>query len=368
LAYLRHLETLVPEISYPQELASEILSSRTESDRTRRYIRKVYGESGIKKRHSVVPDFLEGRNGPGLFVTADGSAKEPTTGERNDVYVREAKRLIPEIARNTVANCQGIEASDITHVITVSCTGFFNPGPDLLVIDALDLSPKVQRYHLGFMGCYAAFPALKMASQFCDLDDSATVLVVCLELCSIHLQNKDDLDSIVANSVFADGAAAALVSSRPPAAGQRAYKVNQFACNLAREGIEDMAWDIGDHGFNIVLSKYVARIIGAGIKGLIEEVFSESRLTADDITRWAVHPGGRAILDKIETSLELTADQIKASREILSNYGNMSSATVLFVLASVLADESTKDGDTVCAMAFGPGLTIETGVFDAVLA
>ncbi len=368
MAYIRHLETFVTEISYPQEVASEILSSRSESDRTRRYIRKVYAESGIKKRHSVVPDFLQNGQGPGLFVSEDGSAKEPSTGERNDVYVREARKLIPEVARKAVANCEGIEASEITHVITVSCTGFFNPGPDLLVIDALDLSPKVQRYHLGFMGCYAAFPALKMASQFCDLDESATVLVVCLELCSIHLQNKDDLDSIVANSVFADGVAAALVSSRPPSSGQRAFKVNQFACNLAREGIEDMAWDIGDHGFNIVLSKYVARIIGAGIQGLIEEVFSGSELKAEDITRWAVHPGGRAILDKIETSLELTPDQIEASREVLSTFGNMSSATVLFVLASILANETTKDGDTVCAMAFGPGLTIETGVFDAVVA
>ena len=368
MAFIRHLETLVPEISYPQDLAGEILSSRSESDRTRRYIRKVYAESGIAQRHSVVPDFLQSESGPGLFIAEDGSPREPTTGERNDVYVREAKKLIPEIARNAVANCEGIEASDITHVITVSCTGFFNPGPDLLVIDALDLSPKVQRYHLGFMGCYAAFPALKMASQFCDLDESATVIVVCLELCSIHLQNKDDLDSIVANSVFADGAAAAIVSARSPAKGQRAYRINQFACNLAREGIEDMAWDIGDHGFNIVLSKYVARIIGAGIKGLIEEVFSGSELTPGDMARWAVHPGGRAILDKIETSLELTPEQIQASREILSAYGNMSSATVLFVLASILAEESTRDGDAVCAMAFGPGLTIETGVFNAVVA
>ncbi|MDF1860503.1 MAG: type III polyketide synthase [Verrucomicrobiales bacterium] len=368
MAYIRHLETLVPEVSYPQDIASEVLSSRTESDRTRRYIRKVYAESGIEKRHSVVTDFLPGAAESGLFVGPDGEVREPTTGQRNDVYVREAKKLIPEIARNAIANCPGVEASDITHVITVSCTGFFNPGPDLLVIDALDLSPKVQRYHLGFMGCYAAFPALKMASQFCDLDDSATVLVVCLELCSIHLQNKDGLDSIVANSVFADGAAAAVVTASAPEAGQRGYQLTRFSCNLAREGIEDMAWDIGDHGFNIVLSKYVARIIGAGIKGLIDEVFAGSELRPEDIVGWAVHPGGRAILDKIETSLELESDQIRASREVLAEFGNMSSATVLFVLSAILNDLATKDGDAVCAMAFGPGLTIETGVLQAVVA
>jgi predicted naringenin-chalcone synthase len=368
LAYIRHIETLVPEVSYPQSMAGEVLSSRTESDRTKRYIRKVYAESGIDQRHSVLTDFLPGGQGSGLFVEADGSSREPTTGERNAVYVEKARELVPQIAKNAMANCPGVDASEITHVITVSCTGFFNPGPDLLVIDALDLSPKVHRYHLGFMGCYAAFPALKMAAQFCDLDESANVLVVCLELCSIHLQNKDDLDSIVANSVFADGAAAAVVSSRAPEKGERGYLLNHFACNLAREGIEDMAWDIGDHGFNIVLSKYVARIIGAGIRGLIDEVFSESPLTPDDIVHWAVHPGGRAILDKIETGLDLDEEQIRASRETLARFGNMSSATVLFVLSAILADEKTRNDDAVCAMAFGPGLTIETSVLNAVVA
>lgn len=367
MAFIRHIETLVPDISYPQDLACEVLSARSDSDRTKRYVRKVYAESGIKKRHSVVADFLDGGN-PGLFVGEEGATREPSTGERNDLFVEEARKMIPDVARRAVGNCPDFEASDITHVITVSCTGFFNPGPDLLVIDALDLSPKVERYHLGFMGCYAAFPALKMAHQFCELDPSANVIVVCHELCSLHLQNKDDLDSIVANSVFADGAAAVLVSSKPPPSGERGYQFSHFACNLAREGVNDMAWDIGDHGFNIVLSKYVARIIGAGIKGLIEEVFRGTGLAPEEITRWAVHPGGRAILDKIETSLELAPDQIEASRKILSDFGNMSSATVLFVLAEILKEAGTKDGDSVCAMAFGPGLTVETSVLNAVVA
>lgn len=366
LAFIRHIETLVPEISYPQDVAAAILGGRSGSERTRRYIRKVYGESGIKKRHAVVPDFLTGTTGPGLFFDADGSAKEPTTGERNAVYIREARKLIPEIARRAVAGCEGIEAREITHVVTVSCTGFFNPGPDLLVIEALDLAPTVQRYHLGFMGCYAAFPALKMAAQFCDLDASANVLIVCLELCSLHLQNKDDLDTIVANSVFADGAAAVVVSAKPPPGGRHGFEVNRFACNLATEGAGDMAWDIGDHGFNLVLSKYVARIIAAGIEGLIDEVFAGSELTPAEIAHWAVHPGGRAILDKVSQSLHLDPGQIEASREVLAQFGNMSSATVLFVLREILHDPRTKSGDAVCAMAFGPGLTVETGVFAVV--
>ncbi|MDF1657629.1 MAG: type III polyketide synthase [Verrucomicrobiales bacterium] len=366
MAFLRHIETLVPEHGYRQERIGKILGQRSGSDRTKRYIRSVYGESAIEKRHCIVPDFEEGFSGPSLYVDADGSPKEPSTGERNDAYVAEARKMTPEIARRSVAACEGVEAKNITHVITVSCTGFFNPGPDLLVIEALGLAPTTQRYHLGFMGCYAAFPALKMAAQFCDLDESANVLIVCLEFCSLHLQNKNDLDTIVANSVFADGAAAAIVSGQAPPTGVRGYDLLRFASSLVPEGADDMAWDIGDHGFNIVLSKYVARIIGSGIKELIDEVFAGSGMTPEEIAKWAVHPGGRAILDKVGESLELAPDQLAASREVLAQYGNMSSATVLFVLAEVLREADTKPGDSICAMAFGPGLTIETGVFKVV--
>lgn len=367
MAFIRHLETLVPDPCYSQSFACEIMIDRSGTDRAKRYIKKVYSESGIATRHSVLTDFKDETTPPRLFRQADGSFREPSTGERNAVYVEEARRLIPEIARRTVANCPGISAEEITHVITVSCTGFFNPGPDLLVIDALDLAPSVQRYHLGFMGCYAAFPALKMAEQFCQADPSAVVLVVCLELCSLHMQSRDDLDSIVANSVFADGAAAAVISAKPPAKGERGYSLSRFASSLAREGASDMAWDIGDEGFNIVLSKYVARIIGAGIKDIVDDVFSGSGRAVADIRKWAIHPGGRAILDKIGTSLELQPDQIEASRATLARYGNMSSATILFVLAEILGNHATQDGDSICAMAFGPGLTIETAILDAVV-
>lgn len=344
------------------------MRERAPSDRARRFIKKIYAESGIERRYSVLDEFNEGGADAPLFHHRDGSPKAPSTGERNAVYVREARKLIPEIARKTLAGCAGIGAEDITHVITVSCTGFFNPGPDLLVIEALGLSASVQRYHLGFMGCYAAFPALKMAAQFCDHDASANVLVICLELCSIHLKDAEDLDSIVANSVFADGAAGVIVSSGPPPAGSRGYSLDHFVCELAPEGSEDMAWDIGDRGFNIVLSKYVARIIGAGIRELMDRMYSDRPVELGSVERWAVHPGGRAILDKVESSLGLTPEQIAASRSVLSRYGNMSSATVLFVLADILHEQETVDGTRVCAMAFGPGLTVETAIMRAAVA
>tara|TARA_R110002096_G_scaffold119826_1_gene259634 strand:+ start:1573 stop:2523 length:951 start_codon:yes stop_codon:yes gene_type:complete len=315
----------------------------------------------------VISDCKKEEKEPRLFLHADGSFREPSTGERNAIYVDEVKKLVPELARRTLANCPGVSASEISHVVTVSCTGFFNPGPDLLVIDALDLPSTVQRFQLGFMGCYGAFPALKMAEQFCAADPSAVVMVVCIELCSIHMQAREDLDSIVANSVFADGAAAAIVSSTPPAEGARGFSISRFASSLVREGANDMAWDIGDHGFNIVLSKYVSRIIGDGIKNIIDEVFSESGMSPDDIRKWAIHPGGRAILDRVEKSLGLQPEQVVASRATLSKYGNMSSATILFVLNEIIMNLDTKDGESVCAMAFGPGLTIETAFLHAVV-
>lgn len=366
VSYIHHLETLVPNANHAQADLCELMLARTNDPRTRRIIRKAYAESGIDRRHSVLTDFQQDSASPRLYRHTDGSIrKTSTTGERNIVYIEEAKRLIPQIATNALRHCKGISANEITHVITVSCTGFFNPGPDLLVIDALGLSPGVQRYHIGFMGCYAAFPALRMADQFCRADPAAVVLIVCIEFCTIHMQDRDDMDAVVANSVFSDGLAAAVVAARKPASGARGFEINHFASALATEGANDMAWDIGDTGFNIILSKYVSRIIGSGIRGIIDDAFAKSPMKPDDIAQWAVHPGGRAILDKVESSLGLDPQQIEASRQTLARFGNMSSATILFVLEAILADPRTRNGDAVCAMAFGPGLTIETSILHA---
>ncbi len=367
MAYIHHIETLVPEISYTQGFACEVMKTWTPDKKAQRYINKVYSASGINKRHSVVKDFgKEGSDSLSIY-RGNGELREPSTGERNAVFVDESRAMVKEVARRAMENCTTVSTDEITHLITISCTGFYNPGPDLAVMDALGLPADVQRFHLGFMGCYAAFPALKMAEQFCKADPSANVLIVSVELCSLHLQIKDDLDTILANSVFADGAAAVLVNATTPGPGHRALDIQNFSCSLAPEGVDDMAWDIGDKGFNIILSKYVARIIGAGIEGIVSGILSGSDLKAEDIDTWAVHPGGRSILDKIETSLQIKEEQIAASRKVLFNYGNMSSPTILFILAEILQGEGTCNGEKICAMAFGPGLTIETATLDAVV-
>ncbi len=215
------------------------------------------------------------------------------------------------------------------------------------------------------MGCYAAFPALRMAAHFCQANPNAVVLVMCLELCTLHMQINDETDSILANSLFADGAAAAIVSAQEPQPGTHAFKLSGFESALLPAGESDMAWDIGNEGFNIVLSSYVPDIIGANIEALMVDVLGKNGSTLGNVDEWAVHPGGRSILDKVETSLGLGTEALESSRAVLRDYGNMSSATILFVLREML-DSGETPRATTCAMAFGPGLTVETALLERI--
>lgn len=364
MAYINHIETQVPMISYTQEEAANYMKRWVPDRKARKYIDGIYADSGIEKRHSVIPDFVERATcSEGIFaLNKEGIPNRPTTGERNDLYIKEAKPLTTMVAKKVVDGCQGVSSGDITHVITVSCTGFSNPGLDLAIVQELHLADSVERYQLGFMGCYAAFPALRMAEQFCQAQSDAVVLIVCTELCSLHVQLEPNLDNIIANSVFADGAAAVIVSNKKLCSQQQMLKIESFASKLISCDEDSMAWDIGDLGFNITLSKYVPKIIGANIKDILLKIWNGISLDISEIDFWAVHPGGKSILDKVEQSLDLLPYQIVNSRSILSQYGNMSSATILFVLQSILLDPKASCKNKICAMAFGPGLTVETAV------
>jgi predicted naringenin-chalcone synthase len=294
-------------------------------------------------------------------VDPDGHIHEAGTQARNRVYGRHAAPICVQLARELLEQSPQFAASDITHVITVSCTGFVNPGPDWAIVNELGLRPTVERYNLGFMGCYAALPALRMARQFCLARPDAVVLVVCLELCSLHMQLQTTNDSILGNALFSDGAAGALVSARPPVEGQPALALDGFMSAMAPEGSGEMAWEIGDRGFNLVLSSYVPDVISANLTRIVGELLSPRALALDDIDLWAVHPGGKSILDKAGKSLGLHPAQIEASRSVLRDFGNMSSATILFVLKRMLEDPAAAS-QTIAAMAFGPGLTVECGL------
>jgi predicted naringenin-chalcone synthase len=363
-AYIHHIATLTAPFPYQQDAIRERMMGWTADERHRRLLSALYKRSGIETRYSVLESFFE-TGGNGLFQPdGEGRPGNPGTAERNARYAKASLEMSVEVASRALHG-SGYKAGDITHVIYVTCTGFVNPGPELHLVEALGLHPGVERYTLGFMGCYAAFPALRMAAQFCAARENAAVLVVCLELCTLHLQLEDKPDVMLANSLFADGAAAAIVSARPPAAETPAYRLDGFTSELVPSGAAHMAWDIGNHGFEIKLSSYVPELLGAEMHTLMARVLGRHGCTPQDIAEWAVHPGGRAILDKVEHSLNLPEAALVSSRRVLKHHGNMSSATVLFVLKDLLDTRTNTSGPT-CAMAFGPGLTVEVALLQRV--
>jgi predicted naringenin-chalcone synthase len=372
-AYIRTIQTALPPTVLVQTEARDVFASQPGLTRLgERLVRTSFDASGIQSRRSVIVDFdVDSELEPVFFDSSTGALLSPSTRVRNDTYIRAASPLFEEAARAALDRCEGIAASDITHVVTVSCTGFYAPGPDYELVRQLGLSTSTERYNIGFMGCYAAFPALRAAAAFCRADPDAVVLVVSCELCTIHVRSSNEPDQIVASSVFGDGAAAAIVTGRPPASDAPWLTIDRLASELTPVGEKDMAWTIGDAGFEMVLSAAVPKIIDTYIEGALEPLLSEDPALGADpaggIRHWAIHPGGRSILDKVEAKLGLSESQLTPSRRILRDYGNMSSATVLFVLKEILEQDATAGEDRVCAMAFGPGLTVETGLFTRVV-
>jgi predicted naringenin-chalcone synthase len=364
MSHIHSIATAVPPHAYGQETAMELMKGWVADRAMQRRVHHVYRHSGIDRRHSVLPDFQPGAT-PLLFhARGDGTLEEPTTGQRNLVF----ERTYPALARAAVhavfEQTPWLRPAEVTHVITVSCTGFCNPGPDLFLVHAFGLAPSVERYHLGFMGCYAAFPALRMADQFCRANANAVVLILCLELCTLHLQVKPTADSLLANALFADGAAAALVSRRPPPRNRRGLRLERFASRLIPGSEAEMAWTIGDRGFDMILSSYVPRILGLHARALLTDVLAEAGCDDGRLSGWAVHPGGKSILHALETQMGWPADHgpLALAHRVLRDHGNMSSATILFLLKAILDEVPWPEGATLGALAFGPGLTVDFGL------
>jgi len=386
---IHSIGTAVPSTIIGQDHIRDVFRSQPGLGRLApRLIGAVFDGAQIETRHTVIdelgPEQLEQperpeqpgqtepddpASAPVFFDRAEGRILRPGTGARNDVYVERSPDLFVRAAEEALAGAPGITAADVTHVVTVSCTGFFAPGPDYLLVRRLGLAPSTRRLHIGFMGCYGAFPALRAARDTCVAEPDAVVLVVCAELCTLHLRSSDDPDAIVASSVFADGAAAAVVSSRPAAVGAPVLDLDVLETVLTPVGEGDMAWSIGDQGFDMVLSSYVPHIVEEHVDSALAPLLEAGGVTVADIDGWAVHPGGRSILDRVESQVGLSEAQMAPSRRVLREYGNMSSATVLFILREHLEGRGGA-GDVpvppavrrVCAMAFGPGLTVESAL------
>lgn len=366
-AVIHAIGTALPPHRYTQPFIRGVMASWIGGDRrTDKLLDRVYAASAIDARHSVVADFLEpppAGHRP-LFRDDEGAYRSPSTGERNALYAAHAPGLAASAAGAALSAGGDLGPLDVTHLITVSCTGFYTPGVDLHLVRSLGLGAGVERYHLGFMGCFAAFPALRMAQAFCSADPAAVVLIVTVELCTIHLQPRADVDAILSASVFADGAAAALVSARTPTGAQRPLAIERSATALTRNGGDDMAWTIGDHGFDMSLTAYVPRVLADESATLLAPLFAGAGVQPADVRWWAVHPGGRAIVDKVASALALDEASVAASRSVLRRAGNMSSATVLFVLEELMDPTlpGPASGERVAALAFGPGLTVDSAL------
>ena len=356
-AYIHRIETALPEHIFKQEELREIMKDVVgTTKREKRIIHHLYANSGIDTRYSVIDDF-HNRDTPALFFNGQGAT--PGTKSRNDLYIKKGRDLFVEVAEKLLKNSE-FDAQDITHLITVSCTGFYAPGPDFDIINSLGLDPSIERYHLGFMGCYASIPALKMAQQFCAANDDATVLLVSVELCSIHFQANSEMDNLLSSTVFSDGGGGAIVSSKTPDTSH--FRIDGFASSINKKGEDDMAWSIGDTGFNMILSNYIPDLLKEGMDDFLLDVMNQFQITHDEIEQWAIHPGGKAILDKLENSTSVPKGKLDSSRNILSRFGNMSSATILFVLKELMNQSSKKKEEKTLAMAFGPGLTLESAL------
>lgn len=366
---MRTIQTAVPPTILYQDKARDVFAAQPGLTRLgQRLIATSFDSAQISTRHTAVKEFTTETvaKNPDFFDADSGLFLSPSTKTRNELFAAVAPGLYIESAQKALDACPDLTAADVSHVITVSCTGFYNPGPDYQLVRALGLSPATQRYHLGFMGCYAAFPALRAAKSFCDADPDAVVLVVCAELCSIHVHSSNDPDTIMGSALFADGAAAAIVTAREyQGAG---LQLDHFETVLTPVGEESMAWNIGDQGFEMVLGTYVPHIIDDHIIGALAPLLAHDDTldsTYADIPHWGIHPGGRAILDRVQKRLELSEEQLMPARRVLNDYGNMSSCTVMFVLKDIMEENLPRvaaSGERVCSMAFGPGLTVETSL------
>jgi predicted naringenin-chalcone synthase len=313
----------------------------------------LYRHSGIAYRYSVIPDYSSPRE-HWTFLPAAENGSYPMMEERMRLYQEEALPL----SLTAIGAClEGkIPPSEITHLITVSCTGMSAPGLDLQIAEALRLPHHVFRTSVNFMGCYAAIHALKIAHLICSASPEANVLIVDTELCTIHFQHEYSADNAASSLLFGDGSAAVLLSNNTSA--DRAIQLDQFYSQVALRGKQDMAWELSSKGFLMTLSSYVPQLIKEDISPLVQQALQYSGLSQEAITCWCVHPGGKKILDAIETQLHLPPDALNCSRSMLEQYGNLSSASVLFILKGMMENRSKKG--PVFGVAFGPGLTMET--------
>ncbi|WP_460672051.1 type III polyketide synthase [Larkinella ripae] len=366
-SYITAIGTAVPSYGFSQlQIASFMAEALRFDERNRRKLQALYRLTRIDRRHSVLPDYGASAGQYTFFPNTPDLEPFPTVGQRMVRYRAEALPLALAAVQDLASHRK--PAVQPTHLITVSCTGMYAPGLDIDLIEALQLPTTIHRTAINFMGCYGAFNALKTADAFVRADPAACVLIVCLELCTLHFQKKPDEDQLLSNALFADGAAAVLVEAQPDRQKPLpAFRMRTFFCDLLPDGKKDMGWIINDHGFEMTLTSEVPTVIQQGIGKALSRLLEHSGLAIEAITYYAMHPGGRKILEVIEQQLGIDPHENRFAYDVLRQYGNMSSATVLFVLKEIQNHLRTDSGaGNILSCAFGPGLTLESMILEIV--
>jgi len=355
--------TAVPRHCYDRardlEVARLILRPTAEQES---WIPGVYAKSGIEKRYYVLGeaelDDLVRRPLAGMTEKERSEWNGPSVGQRMGYYEREAKTLAVQAAGSAMEQA-GCSPGQITHLVTVSCTGFEAPGVDFSLMDSLGLSADVERTHVGFMGCHGALNGLRVARGLVAAQPEARVLLCAVELCSLHYHCRWDPSRVISNSLFADGAAATVCVADGGEAG-RGWKLMANGSHRVADTQAMMGWVIGDHGFEMTLTKEVPKVIEAQLGPWVDRWLAKQGMTRSEVGSWAVHPGGPRILEATENALGLAAGGLGDSRGVLRDFGNMSSPTLLFIAKRMME----RGAKLPCVMlGFGPGLAIEAALW-----
>lgn len=379
------LGTATPEHCMSQADALRMFTDIVcETERQSRLARVLFRKSDVQSRHTCVPHTVaynwcqdrESGSAAGLDLAIppeqlpaveSGASLGPTTQERMELYSRFAIGMAEASARQALDDAQ-LDAASISHLVVVTCTGFDAPGVDIELIDRLNLRLTTQRINVGFMGCHGAINGLRAAQAIAAADADARVLLCAVETCSLHYRFQWDDEGIIGNALFADGSASAVLSQvepngeRPADAG---WRLEATGSSLIPNSRDAMSWRVGDHGFEMQLTSEVAEAIENGFSDWLYEWLSEHGLSKEDIAYWGVHPGGPRILDAVENALQLESPWLETSRSILSQYGNMSSPTVLFILRQFMQQEPRSGAKHCLLLAFGPGLAAEAALLHA---
>jgi predicted naringenin-chalcone synthase len=347
--FINHIGTAVPNNRIAQSQVSDFMANAHGTvNGSEVKLRALYRATGIQTRYSVISDY----NGPdrSFFPATIDLEPFPDTQSRMDLYKKEAIHLASNAIRDGLGT--NYDWSSITDLITVSCTGFYAPGIDFDIISAFNMNRSVSRTAVNYMGCYAAISALRVAHGLVAANPDAKVLIVCVELCSIHFQKEHTEDNVMANALFGDGAAAMLVEGKPSGL---AFEILRFESRILPNSEQEMAWNIGNLGFEMKLSAYVPDLIKKGMDELL------TSYDAEDFSHFAIHPGGKKILKAVEDRLGIGKEENHHAHQVLKSFGNMSSPTILFVLQSIKQKITLANkGEHVLGVAFGPGLTIES--------